>query len=93
MDIQLRSINTSSKENGSVLLNLANQLDVERKWAFLENVGMFKDKYIELSSLCGASNRPQPLRLRRQGRQLKLSGDLDEANERSVMLWMDELCS
>lgn len=93
VDIELRSINTSSKENGSVLLNLANQLDVERKWAFLENVGMFKDKYIELSSLCGASNRPQPLRLRRQDRQLKLSGDLDEANERSVMLWMDELCS
>ena len=39
--------------NDSALLILANLLDVERKWAFLENVEMYKDKYIELSSLCG----------------------------------------
>lgn len=93
VDVELRSINTSSEVNDSALLNLANQLDVERKWAFLENVDMYKDKYIELSSLCGTSNLPQPLRLQRQDRQLKLSGDRDEANERSVLLWMDELCS
>lgn len=95
---ELRSINTSSSEgNGSALLNLANQLDVERKWAFLElnDKGMYKDKYIELSSLCGgvSNHLPQPLRLRRQDRHLKLSGDLDEANERSVLLWTEELCS
>jgi hypothetical protein len=92
-DVELRSINTSSEVNDSALLNLANQIDVERKWTFLENVEMYKDNYIELSSLCRTSNRPQPLRLQRQDRQLKLSGDLDEANERSVLLWMDELCS
>jgi len=39
----------------SALLILANLLDVERKWAFLENLEMYKDKYIELSSrLCVA---------------------------------------
>jgi len=83
---------TLSEVNDSALLNLANLLDVERKWAFLENVEMYKDKYIELSSLCGTSNGLQALRLQRQDRQLKLSGDLDEVNERSVLLWMDELC-
>jgi len=93
MDVELRSVKTSSDGNGSALVNLANQLDVERKWTFLENVGMYKDNYIKLSSLCSASSRPQPLRLRRQDRQLKLSGDLEEANERSVLLWMNELSS
>ena len=70
---------TLSEVNDSALLNLANLLDVERKWAFLENVEMHKYKYIiELSSLWGTSNGLQPLRLQRQDRQLKLSGDLDE---------------
>jgi hypothetical protein len=46
---------TLSEVNDSALLNLANLLDVERKWAFLENLEMYKDKYIELSSrLCVA---------------------------------------